>query len=137
MAHGKTWTGVCPYCGVESGHLNNHVRMSTGEHGEQGTYPDDWSSDTRERQPTDPASEQQQAAAGPESDPGGNPGDRTVEGLEADSDDESAESRVLVVTDSIDDARSYECGECGASVPYLAVECDECGHDGLTWRVPA
>lgn len=109
-------TGICPYCDGETHHVNNHIRMSNGEHGPQGRYPDDWDSDTRSRADLDDVDGQ------------------TIDVDGADLDDDSGAT--LILGDDAIDAREYDCGECGANVAYLDRECDECG-DALKWTVAA
>lgn len=92
-------------------------------HGPTQTYPDDW----------DPGEGQRTGSAegSTESDPG-----RTVEGLE-ESDEEpenelQADATALALGDDARDAREYECGECGADVPYLS-DCPNC-ENPLQWQ---
>lgn len=120
--------GVCPYCDSEKDHINNHIRMSTGEHGAQGSYPGDWDKDTRERS-ADPPSEP------PESD--GSNGGQTVHGLDNQETDTGSGATPLEFADDPADAREYECGGCGTDMEYLADECGNCGQSNQWQGVTA
>lgn len=120
--------GTCVYCQKTVGHLNNHIRMSTGDHGPQGQYPGDWDPETWERNPQGSNGTTDGGSDG--SDPRADHGGTTVD---VDGPDEASQDLAdLVVDDHRADAREYECGECGADVPYLQ-DCEECGEE-LAWQ---
>lgn len=132
--------GTCPYCDSEKKHLNNHIRMSTGQHGSQGQYPEDWDRDTRQRSEAggsgpseiDPETagsvEQGGEAVEPPAEPRGSEG-QTVHGLGDDHGEGEPSSGAAPIEfgDDPADAREYECGQCGTEIGYLDSECSDCG----------
>lgn len=145
------WGGSCPYCDSATGHINNHIRMSTGEHGAQGSYPDDWDSDARERATAEAAvvaepdggtavegsGDASESVEPPESDGSdGGPESQTVHGLEQ-PDEDTTGAVPLKIGDDPTDAREYDCGDCETSMEYLAPECGECGQSNAWIGVTA
>lgn len=144
----------CPICGGDSGHINNHVRMSAGDgHGPQGTYPDGWDTDAGTFEETgdaetpvpdadqgdDPDGEPVEQADAPEPEAATSDVDLSGDdrGDEPEPDDDLSE---LLFGDDEEDASEYECGECAEPLPYLGgddrdeggKECPNCGEQ-LFW----
>lgn len=148
MASDSQHGGECPYCGESPQHLNNHVRMkSGGPHGPQGQYPENWDKENRRIDETLSAESTQTDEDGSESagesagandllDSGG-----SHEQSSGDESDDATDPSDLF-EDLADDAREYECGECGEPLPYLGgkdredggKECPECG-ERLFWSM--
>lgn len=140
--------GTCPYCGSEKKHINNHIRMSAGEHGAQGVYPEDW--DKNARQTRTPAEveineEMHEHAENvetggeevePPAEPQGSDG-RTVRGLGGTEEVENADAVPIEFADDPADAREYECGACSTEMAYLDSECGECGQSNVWQGVTA
>lgn len=100
----------CPICGCETGHLNNHVRMSNdGEHGPALSYPDGWDTDAE-------AFDQESS----DDDDG-----KELELVDADDGDDEPGAVAISIDDRPSDMREYECDECEASIEYLDNECPE------------
>lgn len=98
----------CPICGCETGHVNNHVRMSNdGDHGPTQAYPDGW----------DPSTEEVVQENGDDDD--GN----ELDLVDGDDDGDEPGAVAISIDDRPSDMREYECGECEASVEYLDSEC--------------
>lgn len=147
VAMAKKHGGRCPYCDSEMKHLNNHVRMSTGEHGSQGSYPEDWDKSDRVRieppqsKPSTTSAEDVEngdgaaGASSTPSEPEGSDG-QTVRGLEEDDDQDDAPV-ALEFADDPADAREYECGNCSTEIEYLDAECPECGQSNAWQGVEA
>jgi len=133
----------CPICDESTGHLNNHMRMSAGDHGEQGTYPEAWDKSTSS------------FAEGGGDSPRDRPENRTdtesllseTPGVDPDVDDSGQldeqggdQLADLEFGDNMSDTRDYECGNCGEPVEYLGGEdaeeggkqCPACG-ERLFW----
>lgn len=107
---------VCELCGEEVGQVNNHVRMSSdGTHGPQGAYPDGW----------DPSGGGRVVAADDQDD-GADVGAGTIV-----PDDGGDDLAVLELGDDPADARTYDCGQCEATIDFLD-DCDDCGAE-LAW----
>lgn len=111
-------TAVCGLCDREVGQVNNHVRMSSDDvHGPQGAYPENW----------DPSGGGRLVGG---ADQGGDDLGRTD--VTAPDDQEDADDLPeLELGDDPADARTYDCGGCGATVEYLG-DCDDCG-EALAW----
>lgn len=161
----KPWAGTCPYCGQECQQLNNHIRLSTGEHGEHQQYPGDWDKESRERveNPAEPQGENggnggSEPTGGSQTEPGGSDGTAgspaapesgqqpsseaggEAGGTTVGPDDEpgseptdgsDGDAAPLEFSDTLEDTRTYNCGECDTEVPYLE-NCPE-GHE-LVWQ---
>jgi len=120
----------CPICGDDATNVNNHVHACSGNgHGPRYEYPEGWNKEQHKQQ--GPAAAAQQAA----SDDAGAVADLSPSNQ---ADDDSGESEPteatgpddaepLELADRPDDARTYECGECGHRLNYLSSECGECG----------
>ena len=126
--------GDCPICGKVTENINNHVRMSGGDHGVRGEYPAayDPASRTFDGQPRPQSPETPPAE--PETPPPQSNDVSPSQIQESHSgNSEASEDRAesLELTDNPNDARSYNCGECGAAVGYLN-DCPECG-ELLAW----
>lgn len=119
-------TAVCGLCDQEVGQVNNHVRMSSDDvHGPQGAYPENWD-------PSDGGRLVGGADQGGDDDLGRTaltfePADVTPPDAE-EGDDALPE---LELADDPADARTYDCGGCGATVEFLG-DCDDCGEE-LAW----
>ena len=121
--------GDCPICGKETENINNHIRMSSGDHGPRGQYPANY--DKQSRTLTEgPADEQEQ----PEP-TFSETNDVTPSQMQKSHSDESEPSgggaESLQLSDDPQEARTYNCGECGAAVEYLN-DCPDCG-ELLAW----
>lgn len=131
----------CPICGEQTGHANNHVRMTDGDgHGPMSEYPEGWDKDqgdfdpeafaveTEEDDETEENDSESDVQIDPEPDP---------EHVEADDEREE-----LTFADTEADASEYECGECGEPLEYLGgknaegggKECPNCA-EALYWSM--
>lgn len=147
------------FCGEETGHLNNHVRMSSGgDHGPQGEYPEGWDVENPEANVQDeedrgaashpadePTGEEARAASGSPSDedePDVEDGIRLDPESDPGEGDPDAQLEQLLFGDTDADASEYECGNCETPLEYLGgddaedggKECGECG-ERLFWSM--
>lgn len=132
---------TCPICNSDTGHLNNHVRMSEGEHGEQGEYPEGWDKSAGEvLDRTDPGGE---GGEGGEQSNGQDDGHDLHLGNDDLGDNQGGDDLdTLTFGDSESDTRDYECGNCEEPLAYLGgddregggKECPNCG-ERLYWSM--
>lgn len=106
---------VCELCSEEVGQVNNHVRMSSDDtHGPQGAYPDGWDPSGGGRLVQDDVQDD---------------GAETI--VADDGADDGDDLAVLELGDDPADARTYDCGNCEATIDFLD-DCDGCGAE-LAW----
>lgn len=134
----------CPYCGKDTGQVNNHIRMKNDDqHGDQGSYPEEWDRENRERTDApDQGDDLDLGEQGDGDDQGGDdlPGEGGDLQLGEQGDDDELEE--IDFGDTTAEAREYECGNCGEPLAYLGgddregggKECPECG-ERIFWSM--
>lgn len=131
----------CPICGEQTGHANNHVRMTDGDgHGPMSSYPDGW--DTDDPAAFEPANVEADTDETEKNEQSENASDVEIDPNDESGDGDREELAELTFADDEADASEYECGECSEPLQYLGgkdadgggKECPNCG-EALYWSM--